>query len=154
MDCHPIHYDTKIELIHQLTISDRMYYYPRILYSIEIDDLKENDILSVTSAYEVTNEHKFDVMIASNISFTQYIAEPSGMILDESRGYNISHAMHHAVMTHTRQFKLTRDYPGKNFINTVLWSASPMANKNLRDTLVIDKGYGHLDAVVTRCEDK
>lgn len=142
------HIQTTHEMFYELVITKSMNYRPAVLYSIEVDNLKKGDIISVTSGYEVTNKKDYTLMIASNISISPYQAQPYGEIIDESRGYNVTKIMHHGTVIHARQFKLEKDYPGRYFINTVLWSASSDANKNEGDSLHIEKGYGHLDVMV------
>lgn len=142
------HIQTSHEIIQELTVTKNMNYRREVLYSVEVDDLKRGDILSVTSAYEVTNHKHYTLMIASNVNISRYQAEVDGDIVDQPRGYNVTHVMHHGTVVHASQIKLTRDYPGRNFINTIVWSASPDANKNLGDTLHIEQGYGHLDVIV------
>lgn len=153
MDYSIEQYETRNEQIQELIITQSMKYIPKILYSLEVYDLHQGDILSVTSAYEVTNENFFTTMIASNISLSSQGQYTSGTILDESRGYNVTKIMHHGIVTHARQIMLTQDYPGLNYINTVLWAASWDANKNLTDRLHVEKGYGHLDVIVYKNPD-
>lgn len=141
------HLETKHEMIQELTVSNNLNYYPQVLYSIPLKDLKSGDILQVTSAYEVTNEKPYTLMISSHVILGVSVNSIDGELIDEARGYNLTKVGHHGTGYHIRQYKLTKDYPGTLYLNTVVWSASPDANPNLGDTLHIEKNYGHLDVI-------
>lgn len=143
-----IHIETKKEIASYVYMTNSNKYVPQILYSIPVEDLHAGDILSITSAFELTTEHHFDVMISSNVSISVNTSTIYGDILDESRGYNINYSMRHGVTSHSRQIKLTKDYPGINYINTVVWSASTAAQPNMKDALYVEKGHGHLDVII------
>lgn len=141
------HYETKIELINKIEITNKYPYVPKILYRIPVQDLKAGDILSITSAYEVTNDLSYLVMISSNVNISSDSKEAYGDVLDEGRGYNVTPAMHHGSVIHARQIILTKDYPGINYVKTMVIAASLLAPSNLKDYLIVEANYGHLDII-------
>jgi len=143
-----IHVETKTELVSAIYMTNTNQYVPQVLYSVKVQDLNKGDIVSLTSAYELTTSYNFDVMISSNVSISPFNPTVYGDILDESRGYNINYSTHHGVTNHLRQVKLNKDYPGINYINTVVWSASTAAKPNMQDSLYVEKGHGHLDVII------
>ena len=145
---HIEHYETKNEIIQKLGIVNKHPYQPEILYEIEVEDLKKGDIISLTSAYEFTNNNRFEVMISSIVTISEDPKDPWGRTLDEGRGYNLTNVMHHGIAVHNRQIKLEVDYPGKSYIKTTVIAASQFARSNMVDSLFVEKGHGHLDAII------
>lgn len=152
MDYTIEHYETKKEILREIVISNNKTYYPKTLYEVQVSDLNKDDIINITSAYEVTNNYKFNVMIASSVTLGSIGSTTLPFTIDEGRGYNVTPAMHHGCSYHVRQFKISKDMPGENVVSTVLWSASDAASPSLNDKLKIEQGYGHLDVLIYRSQ--
>jgi len=135
------HYENLDERIAYLDITNAK----KVIYSIPVSKLTVDDILVITSAFEVTNNNNIDVMIGSDVRLSDSSNSVDGIILDRAYTFNVTPGMHHSVMTHGRQYKVKENYFNK-YINLVIWSASDAALPGMK--LAIEKGYGHLDITI------
>lgn len=141
------HYETTKELMSNIPIECVVRdYNTHILYSLKVKNIHKNDIISLSSEFEITQNNPYMVMIGSYIIITDMPYSAIGDYIVSPNGFNLDNKIHHAVPTHNRNYKSTRDYLGTYYINLVIYSASTDALKN--DTLLIEKNYGHLDAII------
>lgn len=138
-------YETKKELIQYIALDTWSPYTKRVLYSLPIEEIKKDDILSVTTEFEVTNNAGMNLMIASSVNLCDSPTQIECPQISEANGFNISPQMHHGVVTHSRQLKIDNGAPYK-YVNVVIWAASDAAKPS--SVLNIEKGYGHLDVLV------
>lgn len=150
IDCQPIHIESTTGLMNNIFIASTHDYKPKVLYSLKLPEIKVGDIISITSEYEVTSEKKYEVMIASTVSLGSSFDDVRGKWIDEGHGYNITLKMHHGDAFHVRQYKFIEDVPEGAYLNTVVWSASALARGDRNPYIQVEKGYGHLDALIFR----
>lgn len=117
----------------------------KVIYSVCIPEIKKDNVVSITTAFEATNNYSYNVMIGSCIQLCNSSDSVEGINIDVPNAFNISPAMHHGVINRARQFKATQDYYNQ-CVNVVAWASSLGAKLN--DKLVIEKDYGHLDVFV------
>ena len=118
---------------------------PQVIYSVQISQLKKNDVVQVTAELEATNNHGYNAMIGCEIILSNNESDTDGELIDQANAFNISQNMHHGVVSKTRNWISKSDYYNKH-INVVCWSTC--VNSFLGDMLKIEKGYGHLDVVI------
>jgi len=134
-----------IEKVEYIPLDTWVPYREYVLYSTKVENLQENDLLSITTEFEVTNNTGINLMIASSVKLCDSATSVKGNILISANGFNVSPSMHHGVMTHARQIKLNKDY-GDKYVNVIIVAASTDAKPIHR--LKIEKEYGHLDIMV------
>ena len=137
------HYENLEERISYLDMTNSK----KVIYSILVPELAVDDILILTSAFEVTNNNNINVMIGSDVRLSDSSNSVDGIILDRAYAFNVTPGMHHGVMMHARQYKVKKNCFNK-YINLVVWSASDEAIPGMK--LVIEKGYGHLDITIIK----
>jgi hypothetical protein len=143
MDFDIQHYETNVELVDYIPV-DKIFPYRRFkLYSLDIESIKKDSILNVTSQFEVTNDTSLNLMVGSVVEFCD-VYEVC-LEITKPVAFNITPAMHHGVITHNRNYKFDQDYTKGN-LNIMVWSASSRANEDTQ--LKIEQDYGHLDAVI------
>lgn len=135
-------YESLTELSHNISIYSIE---KKVIYSVYIQEIKSDDILSITSEFEVTNNHSYNAMIGSSVILTDCYQCVEGITLDLPNAYNVSPSMHHGVIIKARQFKSKNEYHDK-FINVIAWSAADKSKNG--DYLIIEKNYGHLDVFI------
>lgn len=118
-----------------------------IIYSIPIK-VKKDDILQVTSQFEVTNSYNYNVMISSAIIIlpTDQSRFPANITCPVA--FNVTPNMHHGIVIKARQWKSLCDFEGS--LQLTAYAASDNAKSG--DHLIVEKGYGHLDVVINRSE--
>lgn len=138
-----IHYETQKELISQVKIVNKQPYVNTAIYRIELNDLKNNDMLSVSTEFEATQDNLYVVQIGSYVILSEYNDCSSGIIIANHNGFNITQEIHHGVAVHFRQFLLSEDLMGTRYLCTMIYPASLLAKDN--DYLKIESNTGHLD---------
>jgi len=118
----------------------------KVVYSVLIPVIYIGDILKITSTFEVTNPYTYNAMIGSYILLgTSATDTTSTNIIDPANAWNVTPAMHHGVVTKSRQWIATADYTNA-YINVIGYGAS--VNAASGDAFVLEQGYGHLDVVI------
>jgi len=146
MDYTIDHYETDKELIPYVRIVNRQPYVNYAIYRLEIPDLRKDDILSISTEFESTQNNGYVVQIASYVILSPYDNCTDGIIISKHNGFNITHEIHHGVSVKFRQFLIKEDLPGINYLCTMIYPASMLAKHN--DYLKIEQNSGHLDAIV------
>jgi hypothetical protein len=141
------HYETNYELLDSIIIeSVKRDYSTHVLYSLPIKNIYKNDVIAVSSEFEVTQNNNYMAMIGSYLVITDKPYLTEGDIIVQANGFNLDNKIHHSVPMHFRQFMAKHDYLGTHYLNLIIYSSSTDAHKN--DILLIEKNYGHLDAIV------
>lgn len=117
----------------------------QVLYSVKVPEIKQGDVLQVTSEFEITNDFTYNVMIGAKIILADSSKNTNGALIDQANGFNVTPNMHHGVVSKSRTWKAESTYNDK-YVNVVIWSLSVNAFSN--DKLKIEKGYGHLDVLI------
>ena len=117
----------------------------QVLYSVKIPEIKQGDVLKVSTEFEATNDNAFNVMIGAKIILADSNKKTKGELIDQANGFNVTQNMHHGVVSKSRTWKAESTYNDK-YVNVVIWSLSVNAFPN--DRLKIEKGYGHLDVFI------
>ncbi len=117
----------------------------KVIYSVYIKEIKEGSTITLTSAFEATNNHVYNAMIASSVILADCSECIDGINIDIPNAFNISPSMHHGVIIKARQFKGNAEFNDK-FINVIAWSSAEKAKYG--DYLIIEKNYGHLDLMI------
>ena len=142
------YYETQQELVSFVKIVNKQPYINYIIYRVELTDLRKDDILSVSTEFETTQDNNYVVQIGSYVILSDDYNCSTGIIIAKHNGFNINHEIHHGVSVHFRQFLIKEDLEGVHYLCTMLYPASMAAKSN--DYLKIEKDGGHLDAVLYR----
>lgn len=141
------HYETTKELLNNIIIESVIKDYQlHVLYSIPIQNIYKDDIVSISTEFEVTQNNAYMTMIGSYVILSDAPYSPKGDYVVQPNGFNLDNRLHHAVPMHHRQFKANKDYLGTYYLNVVIYSSSTDAKNG--DVLKIEQNYGHLDAVI------
>ncbi len=117
----------------------------KVIYSVYVQEIKENSFITLTSEFEATNKYEYNAMIGSNVVLADCAECVEGINIDAPNAFNISPSMHHGVVIKSRQFQSKNNYYNK-FINVVAWSSADKAKYG--DYLIVEKNYGHLDLLI------
>jgi hypothetical protein len=118
-----------------------------VIFSVPIEKIDIDDVIQITSEFEVTNQYKYNVMIGSWIVLGNTPLAIAGILLCPSTAFNVTPDMHHGIVSKSRNYKFNSSYSGK-YVNMVSWAASD--NSSPKDILLIEKGHGHLDVVINK----
>lgn len=122
------------------------------LYSLKLPGLRKGDVVQVHSQFELTNDLGFNVMLAhamlltTNESIIKYGDKPSGIILSNYAGENITRNMHHGFRTLVGSARIDED--GDAYVSVIVYAASDASKPG--DKLKVERGYGRLQATVFR----
>lgn len=131
---------TDAELIQWLSIYSQS---PKVIYSVPIDT-EQGDILQITSQFQVTNSHKYNVEVGSYIVYGGSSIDITGILLTKPTAPNVTPDMHHYKGVLARQWQMEYSFSG--FINLVVYAAADSAKPG--DMLEVNQGYGHLDVAI------
>lgn len=94
----------------------RIPFHKYVLFSIPISVINKDDVLQITSEFEVTNDTLINLMIASAIELCDSETSTSGIIVDQNNGFNINPMQHYGVTTKARAYKSYSYYDNKFLI--------------------------------------
>jgi hypothetical protein len=138
----PLFYESLKELVTTLNIQTNQQV---VIYSVNIPILNANDVLTITSTFECTNNYKYNAQIGSYIVLATLPNSINGTRIDPANAWNITPGMHHGVVVKARSYKVyTQMF--NSYINVVGYSSADAAKPG--QTLTVEQGYGHLDVVV------
>jgi len=138
-------YEDKIEKLSYIPLDTGLPFKKYVLFTIYLKELKKDDVLLITSEFEVTNNTNINLMIASTIELCDSENSTNGIIVDPNNGFNINPQQHHGVTVKSRLFKINKDMTDK-YMNVIIWTASSAATS--QDYLKIEPNYGHLDVLI------
>lgn len=115
-----------------------------VIFSQAIGDLATDQFFTFASEYELTNNLGFNVMVGAWVELTDSPTTTAGIRIGEANGFNISHNMHHGMVTKVGSYKATAPLTAR-YVNVVAYSASSAATAG--DTVKVEQGYGHLSVV-------
>lgn len=144
----PMHYETQQELVSEVKIESKQPYVNTAVYRIELPELKQADIINVSTEFEATQDNLYVVQIGSYVVLSDNYDCFDGIIISNHNGFNITQEIHHGVAVHFRQYLLEQDLIGEHYLCTMIYPASLLAKQN--DYLKIEKGCGHLDVNIFR----
>jgi hypothetical protein len=146
MDNSVAYYQTETELVQFVKIEQRQPYVNTAIYRLKLADLKKDDILSISTEFETTQDNGYVVQIGSYVVLSDYENCQTGLFIIKHNGFNINHEIHHGVPVHFRQYLIKEDMPGIHYLCTMLYPASKLAKSN--DYLKIEQDSGHLDVMI------
>lgn len=144
---YPIYQETLKELVQYVKIEKGIPYVNTAIFRLPLEDLQKDDVLHVTSEFEVTQNNKFVVQVASYIILSPNSDCQGGIIIARHNGYNITHEIHHGQTTRARQYLVKEDMPGIRYLCTMIYPASVLSKG---EYLTIEQRTGHLDALIYR----
>ena len=124
-------------------------YTKHVLLSVQLNDLKEGDLLIISSEHQVTNNSGINLMNSSLIILGETESSTVGDVVIAPKGYNIDTQMHHGIITHSRTFRVNKAY-SQVHLNLVVYAASDIAKPH--HMLRYDKGQSHLDVMVLKID--
>jgi len=130
------------EKITSLPITVSSPYTKKVVYSVYVGDLVPGDIVLALTDFEATNDHSYNVMIASQIYLASSdLTTTIDAEISEASGFNITPNMHHGVVSRSGALAISDSLTSK-YINVLAYAASSAASSG--DTLTIEQDYGRL----------
>lgn len=140
------YYETQTELLSLLPIGRQAVGF-RVIYSIPLPDIKEGDLLTITSTSEVTLRNVPTVFLAGYIMLGISKSDTTqGILVTKRAGIDVLRGNEHQTMPMNKQFIVPALKPGVSYsLNYILYTATgfPLITPYLK----IEQGYGHLDVI-------
>lgn len=136
------HFETTQELIPSIIVNPQCI--PMVVYSLQLPNLVKDDVLQISTQCQVTNDMGYNLMVC------KYLRLSSGkdtINITAPCGTNILPLIHHLPMHVSRNFKITKGMTTPK-LELICYSAA--FDGQLSGRVVVDKGYGHLDCILSR----
>lgn len=117
----------------------------RVLYSIQVPNIQQNEILVITSEFQASNMHWYNAGLYSVLILADSPTAVTGQTISPANGYDLSPEMHHGIRDKSGMFRSSTTYGPYKYINLVVYSMS--MNASYEDTLTIDSGYGKMNVL-------
>ena len=139
------------ELVSSIAVRPSHYRFST-LYSLRLPALRKGDVVQAHAQFEVTNNLKYNVMLAHAMllhgeeTIVVDANNPEERVLCEYAGENITPDMHHGFRTLIGSF--AAEESGDAWVSVVIYAVSSAAKSG--DRLRVEKPYGGLRAIVFR----
>lgn len=137
--------DNKAERVEYLYPTAKPPFNKRVIYSCRLDDLKANDILSITCHGQVTNDVGYNMMFCWLLVLGDSSLATTGIELTEAKGTNVTPLMHHFAFSDFAHYQSAGDMKSVH-INLVAYCASTASKDH--DKLNVDQDYGRMSVLV------
>jgi len=132
------------ELVTSLLLTNGSPYTGVVIFSQELQNVQEGEIIMVLCQFEATNDLGFNVMVASQVILADSPTTVQGIEITESRDFNISPAMHHGKIVEVGTISSPENY-GTSYVNVIAYAASTKASTG--NILKVEQDYGRLSVL-------
>lgn len=143
---HVLHTNTgnASELVTELPLTRGGPFEKRVLFSQELTDVQQDEIIQVLCQFETTNDSGYNVMVASQVILTDDPSALTGLEITEASGFNVTSNMHHGKTVEVGTIQSPEAFPTA-YVNVIAYAASTAAYEG--EAIRVDQDYGRLSVL-------